>query len=201
MSDRKTTESTDTDADDTELPESVVAEAERLTRRARAAAEDAERRGALRARRRLLADHGFTARVREEESRDVLVLHPEAWVEDGTVRPDRIEDIDRGIERPLSGVGDDDWAAVENHNRELVAAVERVHGPVHGANAQALADFAGNHYKKRIEQLSGEELALFLEEYYRRNVWPTDDQRSAVEKSVRLVFEQADEPVPTWRSR
>lgn len=201
MSDRKTTESTDTDADDTELPESVVAEAERLTRRARAAAEDAERRGALRARRRLLADHGFTARVREEESRDVLVLHPEAWVEDGTVRPDRIEDIDRGIERPLSGVGDDDWATVEAHNMELVAAVERAHGPVHGANARALADFAGNHYSKRIEQLNGEELALFLDEYYPRNVWPTDDQRSVVEQSVSLVFDESGEPVPTWRSR
>ena len=186
---------------DSELPEAVVAEAERLTRRARAASEDAERRGALRARRRLLADYGFRARVREDESRDVLVLYPGEWVADGSVRPDRIDDLDRGVERPLSGVGDDDWAVVDAHNRELAAAVERTHGQAHGANARALAAFAGNHYSKRIEQLTGAELTLFLEEYYPRNVWPTDDQKAVVEESVRLVFEVADEPVPTWRSR
>jgi len=190
-----------TDAADSELPEAVIADAERLTRRARAASEDAERRGALRARRRLLADHGFTARVREEASRDVLVIHPEEWVEDGTVQPDRIKDLDRGVERPLSGAGEENWPVVDTHNRELAAAVERAHGPDHGANARALADFAGNHYSKRIEQLTGAELTLFLEEYYPRNVWPTDDQRTVVEESVRLVFEAADEPTPTWRSR
>ena len=65
-----------------DLPERVVTEAERLTRRAREAVEEAERAGAVRARDRLLADHGFTARVRREESREVLVLHPAEWVED-----------------------------------------------------------------------------------------------------------------------
>jgi hypothetical protein len=188
-------------AADSDLPERVADEAERLTRRAREAVEEAERAGAVRTRDRLLADHGFTARIRRDESREVLVLYPTEWVEDGTVRPERIDDTDRGIERVLSGSGDEDWSTVDTHNRELAAAVEQAHGTAHGGNARALADFAGNHYSKRIEDLTGAELALFFEEYYPRNVWPTDDQNAVVEESVRLVFEQADEPVPTWRRR
>ena len=184
-----------------DLPERVTTEAERLTRRAREAVEETERAGAVRARDRLLADHGFTARVRREESREVLVLYPAEWVEDGTIQPDRLDDTDRGIERPLSGAGDEDWETVDAHNRELAAAVERAHGEAHGGNARALADFAGNHYNKRIEALTGEELALFLEEYYPRNVWPTDDQNAVVEESMRLVFRKAGEPVPSWRRR
>jgi hypothetical protein len=183
-----------------ELPTQVVEEAERLTRQAREAVDDAERAGALRARDRLLAGHGFTARIRSED-REVLVLYPAEWVTDGTVRPERIDDIDRGVERPLSGAGEDDWASVDTHNRNLAQDVERLHGQAHGANAQALADFAGNHYGKRIERLTGPELELFLEEYYPRNVWPSDDQKAVVEESVRLVFEQADESVPTVRRR
>jgi hypothetical protein len=183
------------------LPERVAAEAERLTRRAREAVEEAERAGAVRARDRLLAENGFTARVRREESREVLVLYPAEWVEDGAVQPDRIDDIDRGVERPLSGVGDEDWETVDTHNRELAAAVGAAHGSAHGENARALADFAGNHYSKRIESLTGAELSLFVEEYYPRNVWPTDDQRAVVEESIQLVFQQAGEPVPTWRRR
>jgi hypothetical protein len=183
-----------------ELPARVVEEAERLTRRAREAVDDAERAGALRARDRLLADHGFTARIRNED-REVLVLYPTEWVTDGTVRLGRIDDLDRGVERPLSGAGGDDWASVDAHNRDLAQDVERRHGEAHGANAQALADFAGNHYGKRIERLTGAELGLFLEEYYPRNVWPSDDQKAVVEESVRYVFEQAGESVPTVRRR
>lgn len=188
-----------TDEDERDLPSEVVEEAARLTRRAREASSDAERAGALRARERLLADHGFTARVRTEPEREVLVCYPTDWVVDGTVRTDRIEDTDRAIEYTLSGVGDDDWAAVDEHNRALAAAVEECHGPDHGANAQALADFAGNHYGKRVERLTGAELSLFVNEYYPRNAWPSDDERAVVERSVRLVFEEAGEPVPEWR--
>lgn len=188
-----------TDENERDLPSEVVEEAARLTRRAREASSDAERAGALRARERLLTDHGFTARVRTEPEREVLVCYPTDWVVDGTVRTDRIEDTDRAVEYTLSGVGDDNWAAVDEHNRALAAAVEECHGPDHGANAQALADFAGNHYGKRVERLTGAELSLFVNEYYPRNAWPSDDERAVVERSVRLVFEEAGEPVPEWR--
>ena len=67
---------------------------------------------------------------------------------------------------------------------------------VHGANAHALADYASNHYAKPIGDLTGQELAEFLDEYFPRNAWPSDDQKAAVEESVRLVFAETDQPLP-----
>jgi len=179
-----------------ELPDDVVERAVTLTRRARSAVDDSEREAYLADRDELLTAQGFRARVREED-RAVLVLYPDEWVEDGRVDPERIENIDRGVERPLEGVGDtDDWEEVDAHNRDLASAVTDEHGPDHGANADALAEYMSNHYSKPIESATREELALFLEEYYPRNVWPTDDQNAVVRESVRLVFEQAGEPAP-----
>ena len=188
----------DTD-DETPLPTGVIDRAEQLTRQARNAVDENEREAYLRERRSLLDEHDYRARIRAEDDRDILVLYPGDWVEDGTVRPARIENIDRGIERPLSGVGDGSFEAVDAHNRELVAAVEREHGPDHGANVDTLADFAGNHYKKPIEELSAAEVTLFLEEYYPRNVWPTATQQSLIEQSVRLAFKMSGTSVPIER--
>jgi hypothetical protein len=195
-------------------PDSVVEEAERLTRlaRERAAtspprndgggdadlAADRDEAAAYRADRdERLADHGYTARVREDETRDVLVLHPEEWVEDGEIRTERIEDVDRGIEVPLSGPGEgDDWAAIDGYNRDIVAEVRAEHGEDHAANVGTLADFMGNHYAKPIHDATAEELSEFLTDYYPRNAWPTATQRDIVEKSVRVAFSVADERCP-----
>jgi len=182
--------------DDTPPPD-VVEAAERLTHRARDATDDAEAEAYLTDRDGRLAEHGYVARVREDDTRDVLVLHPESWVEDGTVRPGRVEDIDRGIELPLSGPGEtDDWEVVDEHNRELVAAVRERHGEVHAENAAALADFMSNHYAKPVESATRAELREFLSEYYPRNVWPTDEQQEVVEQSVQLTFAVADRRCP-----
>jgi hypothetical protein len=191
----------DTDPDPVERddtpPAAVVDAAERLTRRARDAVDEAEARAYLTDRDERLAAHDYTARVREDDTRDVLVVHPREWVEGGTIRPERIEAIERGIERPLSGPGEtDDWETVEEHNRELVATVRERHGDTHGANAAALADFMGNHYAKPVESATRAELRTFLDDYFVRNAWPTDEQRSVVEKSVRLVFAAAEQDCP-----
>jgi len=187
------------DTEDAELPPGVVEEAERLTRLARSTPADAEAAAYREDRAQLLADHGFTARVRDDD-RATLVVHPAEWVEDGTVRPERIDDLDRGIERPLEGVGEaDEWAEVAAHNDDLAETVGVEHGPVHGANARAFAEFMNNHYAKPAEAATAAEVAEFLTEYYPRNVWPTDDQSAVVEESVRLVFAAADERVPTGR--
>jgi hypothetical protein len=181
------TDESGTDDSDQPLPEEVIDEAERLTRLAREAVDESEATLYREARGEILAKHDYTARVREEDD-DVLVLYPEEWVEDGTVYPERIEDIDRGIERPLSGAGDpDDWEAVREHNEAIVEEVAAEYDERHAANAQALADFMNNHYAKPIEQATDAELAEFLDEYYPRNVWPTDDQKAVVEESVELV--------------
>jgi len=181
-------------------PEAVVDEAERLTRLARDAVDDAEAAAYRRAREEALADHDYTARVREEDEGAVLVCHPAGWLEDGVVRTDRIEDVDRGIERRIAGAGDpDEWEAVEAHNRDIAAAIEADHGAVHGANAHALADFVGNHYAKEIEDATRAELREFLTEYFPRNAFPSDDQRDCVEESMRLVYDQTDAEFPLER--
>ena len=180
------TDSADEAESDDPLSGEVIDEAERLTRLAREAVDEKEAELYREARADVLADDNYTARVREDD--DVLVLYPEEWVEDGTVHPERIEDIDRGVERPLSGAGDpDDWEAVREHNEAIVEKVEAEYDERHAANAQALAEFMNNHYAKPIEQATEAELAEFLEEYYPRNVWPTDDQKAVVEESVELV--------------
>lgn len=179
-----------------EVPEETIERVETLIRRARDAVDTAEAEAYRAEVDELLAEHGFTWRIREEEARDVLVVHPADWVEDGTIQVDRIENIDRAVERQLDGAGDpDDWDAVDAHNREIAELVREAHGPVHGANADAFADFMSNHYAKPVETASRRERTEFLEEYFPRNAWPSTDQKSVVERSISLVFEAADEPL------
>jgi hypothetical protein len=179
-------------------PKDVIDEAERLTHLAREAVARDEQDAYRQRRAALLSEHDYTARIRED-GRDVLVVYPVEWLEDGTVRPERIEDIDRGIERPLEGPGPgDEWEVVAEHNHDLAEQVRARHGEDHGANARALAAFMNNHYAKPVEQASGDELREFVEEFYPRNVWPTDDQKRIVEGSIRLTFECADERLPDY---
>ncbi|WP_277554271.1 DUF7108 family protein [Halobaculum limi] len=180
---------------DEEVPRDTVEAAERLTRLAREAVDDAEATAYREDRADRLADHDFTARVREDD--DTLVLYPSEWIEDGTVQIDRIEDTDRAVEVSLSGAADpDDWAAIEEHNATLVETVATDYGEVHRANARAFADFMSNHYAKQMETATADEVREFLSEYFPRNAWPSEEQRDAVEASVRYVFEAADERTP-----
>ncbi|ESP89896.1 DUF7108 family protein [Candidatus Halobonum tyrrellensis] len=179
-----------------ELPEAVVEAAERLTRLARRAVDDGEAAAYRADRDERLADHGFVARVREAD--DTLVLHPEEWVEGGTARVDRIDDTARAVERPLSGAGDpDDWTEVERHNAALVERVAEEHGEPHTANARAFAEFMSNHYARPVEEARADELSEFLTEYYPRNAWPSEEQREAVDASLRHLFAAADTPFPS----
>ncbi|MFC7070908.1 DUF7108 family protein [Halobaculum lipolyticum] len=180
---------------DEEVPEGTVDAAERLTRLAREAVDEAEAGAYREDRAERLDEHGFTARVRDED--DTLVLYPEEWVEDGTVQIDRIEDTDRAVEVSLSGpASPDDWQAVEDHNAALVEAVADEYGETHATNARAFADFMSNHYAKPMDEATADEVQEFLAEYFPRNVWPSEEQRDAVEASVRYVFEAAGEPTP-----
>ncbi|MFC6787066.1 rnhA operon protein [Halobaculum halobium] len=185
----------DGDEWDEELPERAVDAAERLTRLAREAVDDAEADAYRADRAERLAEHDFTARVRDED--DTLVCYPEEWIEDGTVQIDRIDDTDRAVEVSLSGPGDpDDWAEIEEHNAALVDAVAEAHSEIHAANARAFADFMGNHYARPMDSATEAELSEFLDEYFPRNAWPSEEQRDAVRASLRYVFEAADERTP-----
>lgn len=194
-------ESQGTASEDDGLPEPVVETAERLTRRARAAVDDDEARAYREDRNDRLAEHGYQARVRDDEddAGETLVLHPAAWVDDGVIRPERVADVDRAVEISLSGPDDpDDWAAVDDHNRELVARVRETHGDAHAATVDALADYAGNHYAKPIEDLTASELRRFRDDYVPRNTWLSDDQLAALEASVQYAFDAADASLPDW---
>ncbi|MHB9288381.1 rnhA operon protein [Halobacteriales archaeon Cl-PHB] len=181
-------------------PEDVVDEAQRLSRLARDVADDAEAAVYREERDALLAEYDYETRIREDDGRAMLVCYPAEWVDDeGTVDMRAVEDVTRGVERPLEGPGSgDDWAAVDEHNRAIVAEVREAHGEVHGDNAAALADFAGNHYAKGIDRLTGDEVEEFREEYFPRNAWPSDEQGATLEESIRLTFEAADEDPPNF---
>ncbi|MFC6767754.1 DUF7108 family protein [Natrinema soli] len=182
---------------DTELPREVADEVERLTRLERTAVDENEIEAYESRRDELLDEHDFTSRIRDDDGDDVLILHPEEWHEDGVIRTDRIDDIDRAVEIPLEGAENpDDWETVDEHNRDLVAAVRADHGDVHGDNAAMLADFAGNHYAKPMDALTGDELAEFRTEYVVRNAWPSEKQQNVLSESIELVFETATEAVP-----
>jgi hypothetical protein len=182
-----------------DLPEDVADEAERLTRLARRAVDENEAEAYLTERDELLEAHGFTARRREEAGEETLVLHPAAWLgEDDTVRVERVEDVDRGVEIPLDGTADpDDWDAVAAHNQDVATTVAETYGEPHGATAAAFADFMGNHYAKRIEDATPAEVTEFREEYFPRNAFPTDTQKDALAQSLEYVYEIVDVDPPT----
>jgi hypothetical protein len=184
-------------ADGDRLPENVVAEAERLTRHARNAVDDDEADAYRADREERLAEYGFTARVREEDAGAVLVCHPVEWVEDGTVQFGDIDDTGRAVERRLSGPGEaGEFETVDAHNRDVVAEIEARADPVHAENAAAFADFMSNHYVRRVETATGEEIREFLEWYFPRNAFPTETQRDAIEESLRRIFDVTDRDPP-----
>lgn len=182
-------------AEDEPPPPEVIAEAERLTRLARRATDDAEAAAYRERRATVLAEEGYVARVREEEPGATLVCHPAEWLdEDGVVDLDAVADVDRAVEVSLSGTdAGDEWAATDEHNRDLVEAVRDGYGDPHAENARAFADFVGNHYATPIEEATGRQIAIFLREYYPRNAWPSDAAASSVNRSLRLLLEVAHE--------
>lgn len=171
----------------TDLPTDVVDEAERLTRLARDAV-DGNAAEAYRDRRdELLAEHGFVARVREDDH--TLVCYPEDWLnDDGQVQIADVENTDRAAEVSIAGPGEQgDYEAAAARNEELVERVREAHGDVHAENAAAFATFMNNHYARPMDTASEHEREEFLEEYFPRNAWPTEEQRQAVEDSLACV--------------
>ncbi|WP_435098277.1 DUF7108 family protein [Halarchaeum sp. P4] len=180
-----------------ELPDDTIDEAERLTRLALRAVDEDEAAAYRDRRAALLAEHGYAAREREDDTTVTLVCYPEEWLDDtGTIRMEAVDPTE-AVERPLGGPGDpEQWDDVAEHNRELARRVHEDHGSVHGETVTALATFASNHYAKAIEELTAEELAEFREEYFVRNAWPSEEQQESVEESLRYAFDVAGKELP-----
>jgi len=180
-----------------ELPPDAIEAAERLTKLARQVGDEAEADAYRQRRAEMLVEHDFTARVREED--ETLVLHPEEWLEDGTVVLDRIEDTDRAVEVSLTASDEGSWEEIEEHNAALVDTVAEEYGELHAKNVRAFADFMGNHYLARVDNATDEQIAEFVTEYYPRNAWPDKKQREVVETSLEHLstVSEADCPSPT----
>jgi hypothetical protein len=181
-----------------ELPQKVITRAERLTRLSRRAVDENEIEAYRTERGQLLADYGYAARIRSDDTGDVLVLHPDEWLdEDGIARVNDIEDTGRAVERSLEGPGDpDDWDEVAAHNEAIAEVVGDDYGEVHGANAETFAIFLSNHYAKRIESVTPGEIEEFRTDYYVRNAWPSEEQRTVLDESLEKIFDVADVPDP-----
>lgn len=191
--DADTAAATDEQTERGSLPDEVTDRAETLTRRARGAIDGNEQAVYLDERDELLAEYDYTARVREGDTGETLVLYPSEWIEDGTVRFDRISDTARAVERSLSGPGSDaGWDEIDRHNRAIARRISERHGEVHGRTASAFADFMSNHYAKPIEMATPDEREEFRTEYFVRNAWPTGKQRERLEESLRLIADVAE---------
>ncbi|SMO38084.1 DUF7108 domain-containing protein [Halorubrum cibi] len=181
-----------------DVPVEVVDEAERLTRLAREATDPAAAEGYRDRRDELVTSHEYAPRVREED--DTLVLYPEEWMESGTVQLDRIEETDRAVEVSLSGPGDPDrYREVAAYNDAVVDAIAERADDVHAETARSFAAFMSNHYVRAVDDATPEMRTEFREEFFPRNGWPTDEQRSALEESLETIERVAgelDEPEP-----
>ena len=182
-----------------DVPVDVVDEAERLTRLARRAEEDAAAAFYRERRDELVSDHDYVPRLRDED--DTLVLYPDEWMADGTVQLDRIETTDRAVEVSLSGPGDADrYDEVAAYNEAVADAVAERHDNVHADTARSFAAFMSNHYVRAVDDATPEVRAEFREEYLPRNGWPTDEQLAVVEESLAVIESVAadvDGPEPS----
>lgn len=160
-----------------------------LTRQLRSGDETARTR-----RERLLEAADVEAHVREDDDGPVLVLYPAEWIEDGTVDPAEVDDPDIAIEQPLTDdttTAEADYHDIAAHNETVAEAVERRHGPVHGATAKALATYLSNHHLVRIEDATSAQLETFCEDYLVRNAWPSPEQQCLVGRTIDLTKREA----------
>lgn len=181
------------DEDGSDLPAEAVAEATRLTRLDRTATDPQAREAARERRDSVLGRYGYTARVREADA--TLVCYPAEWVTDGTVRFERIEDTGRAVEVDLTDAGPaDDWDAVDATNRALASRVREECGPVHGATADAFADYMSNHHARPITDATAADVEEFTTEYFPRNAWPSERQKAVLSRSLEHVLVLAESP-------
>lgn len=176
---------------DPSLPTDVIEEATRLTRLAnRTDDRSEEHRHYTNRRAELLDPYEYTTHIREDPE-PTIVFHPTDWVTDGTVDTDAIDDTDNAIERPLTGGEPQEYDTVAPHNQSIVDAVTDTHGDPHASNAAAFATFMNNHRSRRIETATATDITEFLDEYYPRNTWPTDEQRATICRSLRYTLATA----------
>lgn len=169
-----------------DVPVDIVDEAERLTRLAREADDDAAAEFYRDRRDELVVDHDYVPRLRADD--DTLVLYPDEWMADGTVQLDQIETTDRAVEVSLSGPGDADrFQEIAAYNDAVAAAVAERKADVHADTARTFAAFMSNYYVRPVDDATPDMRAEFREEFLVRNGWPTDEQLAVVDESLSVI--------------
>ncbi|MDZ7688361.1 MAG: rnhA operon protein [Halobacteriales archaeon] len=164
-----------------------VNETARLTRVA--LSDDDEMREEARTRRDEIAgERGYEARLRDD---GVLVLHPAEWLDNDGVVDLEAFDADEAYEVPLDGEG---YGEARSSNDTLLDGFEEMDGTEEDDvfNARAFAEFCENHHATAVENVSEEHVREFLEDYYVRNVWASDEAEERVEESLRLLLREAE---------
>lgn len=173
---------------DKPIPEDIVDKSISLTLRSRNITDENTSEELLKKRDNMLKRYDYTARVREED--DTLVLYPSNWLnkEGGKINLREIEDTGNAVEVSLSGPNKDaNWEDIEKANSRIVSKVRDEYTDAYAANIRAFADFMGNYYLKKVTEATQEEKTEFKEEYYPRNVWPTEEQLSSLEDSIDIL--------------
>ncbi len=164
-----------------------------MTRLAREVVDDAEADAYRTERDEILAEYDYTARIRNDETGDVLVCHPVEWVDDGVIRPERVDDIDRGVEIRLSAPATRTSGQRSRWNRAVVDAVTVAQ--VRHTRTRSCSLIQGittrNRSRRRRRRNSGVSRRLCP-----RNAWPTAEQRSVLDQSIRLTVEEAGGRAP-----
>jgi len=154
-----------------------VDDAVRLTRVALSGVD-----GAREERDAVAEDRGYEARERDDGT---LVLYPQAWRRpDGTVDLDGF-DADDAYEIPLEG-GDYDEAY--DANDPVLERFESEESDVHASNVRYFVEFCENHHAVAVENATVDHVEEFLGDYYVRNVWASEEEREAVDESLRILF-------------
>lgn len=157
-----------------------VEEAARLTRVALSGDDEArERRDAV------AEERGYRAWEREDGT---LVLHPADWLDDGGVVDMEAFDAEEAYEVPLEGEG---YEEAREANDALLGEFESGASEQDVFNARAFAEFCENHHATAVENVSEKHVREFLEEYYVRNVWASDEAEERVEESLRRLLNEA----------
>ncbi|MFB6187930.1 MAG: rnhA operon protein, partial [Halobacteriaceae archaeon] len=145
-------------------------------------------------RRELLDRFDYEFHLRSTENETVLVCYPSAWMDNGIVDIEAIDDRDKAIERNLNSThSEKDWETIYTINNEIATDVKESYGKIHGQTATAFSEFMSNHRMAPIWNATANDIIEFLQEYFVRNAWPTDAQSAVVNRSLRYTIEMAQE--------
>jgi len=161
---------------------SWVNEAARLTRVALSGGEEARRK-----RDALAEENGYNARLRDDGT---LVLHPTEWLDEEGVVDMEAFDAEDAYEVPLDGEG---YEEARDSNDTVLDGFEEMEDTEEADifNARAFAEFCENHHATAVENVSEEHVREFLDDYYVRNVWASEEAEERVEESLRLFLQEA----------